>query len=208
MQSSPLTTSTGARIHGGNARRCPSSVGVAMKRIGLSVTCLMALVAIVAIDTAVIPALQRVIIASTRIGLFSALAMAHVLALCLVIVVSSLVRRGEVALSPVMFLLFGGTAMLLLITIADLAPHFFWAYVNNTAGLLDPPGNFSIANLGITELAFVPAVLVCSVLTLPLLVPGWLAARATRGYRLKLRKGPNAAAAAERPSPDQPRGSQ
>ena len=105
MQSGPLTTSR-RRRH--NPRRKSETMsllrGGRHETNGLSVTCLMALVAIVAIDTAVIPALQRVIIASTRIGLFSALAMAIFLAICLVIVVSSLVRRGEVALSPVMFL--------------------------------------------------------------------------------------------------------
>ena len=107
-----------------------------MKHIRISVAGLMALVAIIAIDIAVIPALGHVQSASTRLGLFTVLVMAHILAIYLVIVVSSLVRRSEVALFSHPVPVLCGTGMLVLVYIADLAPHFFWSYLHNTAGLL------------------------------------------------------------------------
>jgi hypothetical protein len=147
----------------------------------------MALIALIAIDFAVIPALRHVFTASTRIGLFGALAMAHVLGFYLAGVVSSLVRRREVALSPVIFLLFGGTGMVLLVVIADLAPYFFWSYINNTAGLL--PERDTIAGFGLGGFHLIRALLICVVVIVPLLIPGLLAGRATRGYRLRLVTG-------------------
>jgi Kef-type K+ transport system membrane component KefB len=78
----------------------------------------MVLVAVPAIDLAVLGALRRVPNQTTQTGIFGVLPMADILVVFLAIVVNSLARRGEVALSGVVFLLFGGTAVLLLVAIA------------------------------------------------------------------------------------------
>jgi hypothetical protein len=112
--------------------------------------------------------------------------MADVLAVCLAIVVSSLVRRGEAPLSQIMFLFAGGAAILLLVSIANLAPKLLFTYLNNTAGLgmrsspnVSPAFGFGIGRLSLA-------------LTTPLLIPALLAGWMARGYRLKLLKGPQA----------------
>ena len=114
--------------------------------------------------------------------------MAHILAVDLAIAVSSLVRRGEVALSHVTFLLFGATAILILLAVAILAPQFFYMYISNTAGLWVPSGRqiSPVLLFGMAGIRLIEALLACAALLPPLLIPALLAARATRGYRLKL----------------------
>jgi hypothetical protein len=155
----------------------------------------MALVAVVAIliviDLEVSRDLESVPTAAARIGVFGALPMAHVLAVYLVIVVSSLKRQGEVALSRFVFVLTGGTAILSFIAVVDLAPQVFTNYVSATALLWERSGRsfnsvmrFGIGGIGLTE-----AVIVCGIVTPLLLLPSLLGGWMTRGYRLKLLKG-------------------
>jgi hypothetical protein len=152
----------------------------------------MVLVAVLAIDFAVLPTFQHVPSMTARIGLFGALPMAHVLAVYLAIVVSSLVRRGEVALSRVTFLMSGGTAILLFVATLNLAPQLFFEYISNTAGLWVRSGENvpAVFFLGMGGIRLIEALLVCGVVTPLLLVPALLTGWATRGYRLKLVKGP------------------
>jgi Kef-type K+ transport system membrane component KefB len=152
----------------------------------------MAFVGLLAIDFATLVALPPARDEAIRIGILGAIPMADVLAICLVIVVSNLVRRGEVSLSRVMFLFFGGTAVLLLVGIANLAPKLLFAYLNNTAGygMRSSPNDIRAFIFGIGSLTLA--------LTSPLLFPALFAGWMTRGYRLKLLKGPPAEGDAER----------
>ena len=93
--------------------------GVALKRALITAYRLMAFVAVLAIDFAVLVGLRGMPDAAVQIGILGAIPMADILAVCLAIVVSGLVRRGEVSLSRVMFLFVGGTAILLLVAIAQ-----------------------------------------------------------------------------------------
>ena len=92
------------------------------------------------------------------------------------------------------FLLFGGTATLLIVTIAALAPRLLMAYISKTAGLWIRPGqNFpAVCLFGAGGIDWIEALLVCGAVTPPLLVPALLAAWVTRDYRLKLSKAPDA----------------
>ncbi len=145
----------------------------------------MVLVAVIAIDFVVIRSFRNVASAAARDGLFSALPMAHVLAAYLVIVVSDLVRRGEVALSRVAFLLSGGTAMLVLVAIVMLAPALFFKYIDIAANRWLPSGQ-NVSTPGRLAIGIIRALLVWGALTAPLLVPALFAGWATRGYRLKV----------------------
>jgi hypothetical protein len=155
-----------------------------LKRVLIAASRLMAVIAVLAIEFAALVVLGRAPDMAVRIGIFGALLMGALLVVCLVLVVSDLVRRGEVSLSRVTFLLVGGTAMLLMVAIANLAPKLFFAYLSNTAGLGLRPNPNSIPafgfGIGRTTLA----------LTLPLLIPALVAAWMTRGHHLKLLKAP------------------
>ncbi len=165
-----------------------------MKRISIWIAGSMALVAFLAIDFAVIPAFQNVETLPPRVGLYGVLPMAYVLAVCLAIVVSRLVHRGEVALSTVAFLLFGGTATLALVAFSNLAPQLFFMYISNTAGLWVRPGQ-QIADVflfGTGGNRVIQALVIGAAVTPPLLIPALLAGCVTRSYRVKLLKGADA----------------
>ena len=156
---------------------------------------LVAVIAILfAIDLAVSQSLDRVSTVAARIGFFGALPMAHILAVYLVIVVSGVRRDGEVALSRGTFLLVGGTAILVLIAVVDLAPSLFITYISDTAGIWVRPGqNFpAVMRFGLGRIDLIDAVVVCLAVTPLLLVPALIAAWLTRGYRLELLKRPEA----------------
>ena len=182
-----------------------------MKRIRISIAGLMVVVAVLAIDFSLIPGIRHVPILATRIGFLGALPMAHVLALYLAIVISNIERRGEVALSRVMFLLFGGTALLLLVAIAELAPLLFMTYISTTAGLFWTLGGKAIVAgsfLGLSGNGLLDILLNCVAVTLPLLVPALIAGWMTRGARLRVVKGPEATGDAGRALTAEPRNSE
>jgi hypothetical protein len=182
-----------------------------MRQIRVSITGLMVLVAVVAADFAALRAIASVGIFPTRIVLLGALPMANALAVYLVVVASRLAKHGEVALSGVAFLLVGGTAILLLVSIANLAPLAFYDYIDLTAsplqdlchrlwltqaqrdliarGTMMPP----LRTVGTRFVHPIQALLAGAVVTPPLLIPALLAGWATRGHRLKLVKGREAA---------------
>jgi hypothetical protein len=182
-----------------------------MRRIRISIIGLMVLVAGLAVDLAVLRAISSVTMLPTRIALLGALPMANALPAYLVVVVSGLANRGEVALSGAAFLFVGGTAILLLVSIANLAPLSFYDYIDLTAsplqdlwqrlwlteaqraliarGTMLPP----LHAVGTHVVNPIQVLLACAVVTPPLLVPALLAGWATRGHRLKLVKGREAA---------------
>jgi hypothetical protein len=164
-----------------------------VKRIRISIAGVMGLVALLALDFALIPALRNVPTAGIRIGLFGELPMVHILAVDLAIVVSGLARRGETSLSGVAFLLFGGTATLLLVAILILAPDLFSMYISNTAGLVVLPGQpgpaIYLIGMG-GPIKPIEALLAWGAVTPPLLIPALVAGWMTRGSRLKLSKRP------------------
>ena len=177
-----------------------------MRGIRISIAGLMTLPVLFAVDLAVMRAVPSVMELSTRIGLVGSLLAANLLAVYLAIVITGLVQRGAISLSSVAFLIVGGTAVLILVHTAVLAPPFFFEYVELTAGPLQdlwltqaqktaiaqghllPP----IYSLGMGRVNLIQVVLASAVLTPPVLVPALLAGWATRGYRLKLLKGPDA----------------
>jgi hypothetical protein len=182
-----------------------------MRPIRISIIGSMVLVAGLAVDLAVLRAIASVSMLPTRIALLGALPMANALAVYLVVVVSGLANRGEVALSGVAFLFVGGTAILLLVSIANLAPLAFYEYIDLTAsplqdlwqrlwltqaqrdliarGTMMPP----LHTVGTRFVNPIQGLLACAVVTPPLLVPALLAGWATRGHRLRLVKGHEAA---------------
>src|SRR5262249_39655187 len=120
-------------------------------------------------------------------------------------------RRGEVALSRVMFLLFGGTAILFLVAFAELAPVLFMTYIGNTAGLFWTLGGKPIVAgsfLGLSGNGLLDILLDWVAVTLPLLVPALLAGWVTRGARLRVVQGPEAAGDARRAWTTEPRNSE
>ena len=134
----------------------------------------MILVAVVAIDFAVVSALRYVPDLNTRIGVFGILPLANLLAALAAVLTTRLVRHRDVALSQVAFLCFGGMAVVLLLVIAIVAPHLLYAYLRQTTG----PGWALLASIPLTPLMVAPA-----------LLAGWM----TRGRRLRLVCGPEAA---------------
>jgi hypothetical protein len=164
-----------------------------MRRIRISVAGVMALVAVVALDFAVIPALRQAPTDAIRLGVFGALPMANVLAVYLAIVVSGLARRGEVSLSRLAFLFVGGTATLVVLSIAILAPYVFFRYIH-----------FVTDGLGF-NMSLLRALLAWATLILTILVPALLAGWLTRGYDLRVLKGPEAENDAGRALLDEPR---
>ncbi len=154
-----------------------------MKRVRVSISGVMVLVALVAMDLAVMRAVRGMPRQAEPRGILESLPMANVLTIYLVIVVSSLLRRGEAALSHAAFLFGGGTAIVVFLTIANLAPYFYYFYLQNTWGALlqtdpnlRPAFSFCVR---VTSLLLNPTLLI------PALLGGWM----TRGYRLKISKG-------------------
>jgi hypothetical protein len=170
-----------------------------MSRIKISVTCLLGVVACLAVDFAVMRALSSVVTPSTRMGLSGTLPMANLLAVYLVLVVSRLMHGGEVPLSRITFLLVGGAGIVVLVYVAALVPYLFFRYIHSTAGpfqslLLSQAQKTAIAQgrmlapvhrIGI---GLIGILMNCVVLNTPLLLPALFAGWATRGYRLKLVK--------------------
>ena len=107
-----------------------------MRRVRISTTGLMVLLAVVAGDFAVLRAISSVRTQSAQDALRWSLPLATILAVYLMIVVSRLRNRGEVALSPIVFLIVGGSELLILIYVAFLAPYFFYTWVEPASGLL------------------------------------------------------------------------
>jgi hypothetical protein len=141
----------------------------------------MVLIALIALDFEVLRALERVPPNAIRDGIFQALPMADVLAVCLAIVVSHLVRRGEVGLPLLTFLLIGGMTITLAVVIFNLSPIVFYTYLNNAAGLWwsNDPNAPQRIGYAIARIVFA---------NLPVLAPPLLAAWATRGHLLRLFK--------------------
>jgi hypothetical protein len=156
-----------------------------VKRVRITVGGLMMFVALVAFDLAFLPFTRGVMFGPVRGVIVGALPMANVLAIILATTVGSLRRRGEVALSRVMFLLFGGLALVLALYLGHLTPVLVFKYLDNTAGLWDRrrvAGNISVG------FAVVRSVLHLAAVTAPILIPALIAAWATRGKRLRLEK--------------------
>jgi hypothetical protein len=151
----------------------------------------MGLVALFAVDFALVPGVTSVINGQIRIGLFGALPMVHALVIYLVVLGARLKREGEIELSSGVFLLVGGIAVLVLALVVSAAPWLFHTYVDYTAGLWIRPGQnvADIYRFGMGEIDPLVALLVCVTVTPLLVLPAFLAARAARGYRLRLAKG-------------------
>jgi hypothetical protein len=144
---------------------------------------MMTFIALFAVDLAMLPLIRRAEIRGVILG---AMPMANVLAVYLATTVGSLRRLGEVALSRVMFVIFGGMALVLVVYLAHLTPVLVYQYLNSTSGLWQPPQ----APDSVTAV-FVAARLLLhfGAVTAPILAPALVAAWATRGYRLSLEKG-------------------
>ena len=101
-----------------------------MTRLRITVSCLMMIIAVAAVDLAVLPFLRG----PGNRALFGAMPMADVLAVLLATIVGRLRRRGEAPLSHVMFLLAGGMALVFLVYLVQLRPDLVYEYVLNTVG--------------------------------------------------------------------------
>ena len=165
-------------------------MGNAVRGFRITVGGLMGLVALFAVDFAVVPGITRVPHGPTRIGLFGALPMVHGLLIYLVVLGARLRRQGEIGLSSSAFLLVGGIAVVVLVVVASVAPGLLNIYVDCTAGLWIRPGQniADIYRFGMGRIDPLLAGLVCVTVTPLLVVPALLAGRAGRGYRLKLLK--------------------
>ncbi len=161
-----------------------------MKGLKFTTGGLMGLVALFAVDCAVVPGITRVGIPLTRIGLFGALPMVHGLAFYLVLLWAQLRRQGEIGLPGGVFLLVGGVGVFVLGLVASAAPQVLHLYVDNTAGLWIRPGQ-TVANIylfGTNGIDPLLALLVFATITPLLVIPALLAGRAARGYCLRLEK--------------------
>jgi hypothetical protein len=165
-----------------------------MKLIQMSIVGMLVLVGVMACDIAVLRLIQTVPTLSGRVGRFGVLPMSNLLALFLVLVVVGLVNRGEVALARVAFLFVGGTALVLVVSIAILAPVFFFEYIELTAGplqellLTQSQKNDIAAGRMLPPIngSFLGGLLAWIVVTPLLLFPAIFAAWSSRRYRLKL----------------------
>lgn len=166
-----------------------------MSAFRASIAGTMLMVALIAANLAVVPTLKNVPFEGTRLALVVALPMANLVAVCLAIGASRLVRRGEVALPLIMFALVGGAAILLLLIVATVAPGSFYDYISLTAGLYQGPRQnaMEIHLLGMVVTGPVAMLVVYGAVAVPLLVPALLGCWMTRGYRLRLSKGSDAA---------------
>jgi hypothetical protein len=141
-----------------------------MTRFRITISCLMIVGAVIALDFAVLQLLRP---AGER-ALFGAMPMADVLAVLLAITIRRLQSRGEAPLSHVMFVLTGGMALIFLVYLVHLRPDLVYGYMRNTAGLYG--GGSRLVDVLLFWLA----------ISVPILVPALFAGWATRGYRLKL----------------------
>jgi hypothetical protein len=150
----------------------------------------MALVALFAVDFAVVPGITSVPEPVTRIGLFGALPMVHGLAFYLVLLWGRLRRQGEIGLPSGVFLVVGGALVIVLGLIVGVAPQLLNFYVDNTAGLWIRPGqSFSdIYHFGIEGIDPLLALLVFATITPLLVIPALVAGQLARGYRLRPEK--------------------
>lgn len=141
-----------------------------MTRLRITVSCLMIIVAVIAVDFAVL----RLMRGTGHKALLGAMPMADVLAVFLATTVGRLRRRGEAPLSHVMFLLAGGMALISFVYLGHLRPDLVYEYVLNIIwrrGGGNPLVKGLLGWLSVNVLILVPALFV-----------GW----ATRGYRLRL----------------------
>jgi hypothetical protein len=165
-----------------------------MKRVRITVAGLMTIVAVIAVDLTILSLRRGAPTVPLPGVIFGAILMTNVLAAYLATTIGCLRRRGEVRLSRVMFLLFGGMALVMVIYVVHLAPLLVVNYLNNTAGLWERqqgPGN-AVAVFGVVGSRLVEVVLLLAAVTMPILVPALAAAWAARGYRLSLVKGTDA----------------
>ncbi len=141
-----------------------------MTHLRITVSCLMMIVAVIAVNLAVLQLMRGV---GNR-ALLGAMPIADVLAVLLATTVGRLRRHGEAPLSHVMFLLAGGMALIFFVYLVHLRPDLVYEYVLNTVwrrGGGHPLVKVLLDWLAVSVLILVPALFV-----------GW----ATRGYRLKL----------------------
>ena len=141
-----------------------------MTRLRITVSCLMIIVAVIAVDFAVLVAMR---LAGNR-SLAGAMPVADVLAVLLATTVGRLRSRGEAPLSHVMFLLAGGMELIFFVYLVHLRPELLYEYVLNTVWRRQ-------ADIPWSTFSWVGSRSVCSILV-PALFVGW----AARGYRLKL----------------------
>jgi hypothetical protein len=151
---------------------------------------LMGLVALVAVGFMVVRGITGVPHPLTRIGLFGALPMVHVLAFYLVVLGTRLRRQGEIGLSSGVFVIVGGVGVFILGLIAGDAPQVLNLYVDNTAGLWTRPGHTvaSIYLFGMNGIDPLLALVVFATITPLLVIPSVVAGRAALGYGLRLEK--------------------
>jgi hypothetical protein len=142
-----------------------------MKRLRITISCLMMIVAVIALDFAVLQLMGQP--AGDRV-FFGAMPMADVLAVLLAITVGRLQRRGEASLSHVMFLLVGGMALISLGYLVHLRPDLAYEYLRVTVG------RWGVEN------RLVDVLLLWLAVSVPILVPALFVGLITRGYRLKL----------------------
>jgi hypothetical protein len=139
-------------------------------RLRITVSSLMMIIAVIAVDLAVLLLLRG----SGNKAPLGAMPMADVLAVLLATTVARLRRRGEAPLSHVMFLLAGGMAIVFLVYLLQLRPDLVYEFLLNTAGR------------GLRGKPLVQVLLVWLADSVLILVPALFVGWATRGYRLKL----------------------
>jgi hypothetical protein len=150
-----------------------------MRAFRVSVAGAMLAIALLAIDCAVVGALKWLSDLDLRVAYLAALPMANLSAAGLAFAASRLARRGEVALPLVTFALVGGVAVLAFIATATLAPYFFFEYLDLIVGFYRGP-----------RMSWIAVLLGYGAMTPPLLIPPLLGGWLTRGYRLRLVRGP------------------
>ena len=141
-----------------------------MTRLRMTVSCLMIIVAVIAVDLAVLLLTRPADGRELRL----VMPVADVLAVLLATIVGRLRRRGEAPLSHVMSLLAGGMALIFFVYLFHLRLDLVYGYMLNTAGRRaggNPLVKVLLVWLTVSVLILVPALFV-----------GWT----TRGYRLKL----------------------
>jgi hypothetical protein len=141
-----------------------------MKRLRITFKWLMIIIAVIAVDLAVLPFLRG---PGKRV-LFGALPAVDVLAVLLATTVARLRHRGEAPLSHVMFLLAGGIALIFHVYLVQLRPDFVSEFVSIFVGRRRG------GNIVVDLLRFWLAV--NALILVPALFVGW----ATHDYRLKI----------------------
>jgi hypothetical protein len=141
-----------------------------MNRLRITFKWLMLIIAVIAVDLAVLPFLRG---PGKRV-LFGALPAVDVLAVLLATTVARLRHRGEAPLSHVMFLLAGGIALIFHVYLVQLRPDFVSEFVSIFAGRRRG------GNIVVDLLRFWLAV--NALILVPALFVGW----ATHDYRLKI----------------------